>query len=153
MLRDIRDLSISINTARAGHFDTYYYGNLGMINAGHNNDYPLLLLLPPTSSFNSVYKNDETVTCVFHCYQPMPTPETAVIGVNALAFSIENSHDELLSRLKKTLETLSLNNEYQYILTGSWQVERIQEEFNDGLVGIVVTCSINKFTHCLAQVQ
>tara|TARA_R110002020_G_scaffold130044_2_gene291056 strand:+ start:1876 stop:2352 length:477 start_codon:yes stop_codon:yes gene_type:complete len=150
IVRDLEQLSTDVNTARAGWFNSYQFGNLGMINASHNTNYPLIHFLPPSSAFVNPYKNDETMTCVFHCYQivEIARDEGGVINPNQ-AFMLERTYDLLLEQFKGTMEALSLGFEHRYILTGMWGIERVNEEFNDGLVGLICTVQINKFTHCL----
>lgn len=148
VVRDLEQLSNDVDIARNTFFNTYQFGNLGMINASHATAYPLLHFLPPSSNFANPYKNDETMTCAFHCYETVSTVAGGV-GVNSQALMLERTYDKLLEQFKGTMEALVLNNEHRYILTGNWNIERINEEFNDGLVGIIVTVQINKFTHCL----
>ena len=150
ILQDLQNLSQDVDTARAGFFNTYQFGNLGMVNASHNTNYPLLHLLPPTSTFLDSYKNDEQMTCNFHCYRTLIPRETGgTTGVLFNAQQLEMTYDSLLEQFKGTMQSLLLNNEHKYIITGNWSVERINEEFNDGLVGIICSVQINKFTHCL----
>ena len=153
LLRDLRNLSADVDTARVGWFNTYMFGNLGMVNASHNTNYPLILLLPPTSAFISPYKNDETMTCVFHCYQKVDVRTDLAAGVGSQLQMLEETYDKLLNQFKETMQALSFGFEHRYILTGSWTVERINEEYNDALVGIICTVQINKFTHCLTYEQ
>ena len=150
-LRDLEQLSNDVNNARNTFFNTYEFGNLGMINASHNTTYPLLHLLPPSSNFGNPYKNDETMTCSFHCYAPVQydTERSSTPGVASQSLMLERTYDSLLEQFKGTMQALTHGFEHRYILTGNWNIERINEEFNDGLVGIIVTVQINKFTHCL----
>ena len=147
---DIEDLSLALDVARTGFFNQYEYGNLGMINANHNNRYPILHLLPPQSTFVNPYKNSEQLMCQFHCYSPVQLDtETVAVGVASQHIMLERTHDALLNQFKGTMQALLLGNEHKWIVNSQWTIERVNEEFNDGLCGIIVTCQIEKFTNCL----
>jgi hypothetical protein len=145
MIIDIEQLSIDIGVARTGHFDTWKFGYLGEINASHNTDYPLLMLLPPSSRFTDVYTNDETLTLVFHMYDVKPATFT---DSNT---DLEKTFDSLLEKFKATIQALVIDSEHKYILTGGWTIDRVSREFNDDLIGLVITIELNKYSFCLAE--
>jgi hypothetical protein len=155
ILKDIENLSTDIDTARAGFFDTYKFGYLGEINSSHNTDYPLLLLLPPSSTFITPYNNDETITLIFHCYEPLVRIADELSGVITTpqndTVSLERTFDKLLEQFKGTIQALVKDQEHKYIIPQDSVVEidRVSQEFNDNLVGIIVTLRLKKFTHCL----
>lgn len=149
MIRDLEDLSKDINTARAGYFDTWRFGYLGEINSNHKTDYPLLLLLPPSSNFNSVYTNDETMTLTFHMYDVKPLVENPPFPFDNTTL-LEKTFDDLLNRFKNTIERLVVDKESKYILSGQWSIDRVSREFNDDLIGLVITIELNKYSFCLA---
>ena len=149
MIRNLNVLSKDIDGARFGFFDTWKFGYLGEINSNHKTDYPLLLLLPPSSSFKDVYSSDETMTLTFHCYDVKPPVETPTLVWNDTRL-LEKTFDNLLERFKGTIEALVLEKESQYILSGQWSIDRVSREFNDDLIGLVITIELNKYSFCLA---
>jgi len=154
MIRDLKELSEDIDIARAGYFDTYKFGYLGEVNS-NSTDYPLILLLPPTSNFSDVHSGYETMILEFHCYQPLIKAVDEFTGViiqpqNATT-SLENTFDSLLFQFRRTIQALVRNNENKYALLDGWNVTRVSHEFNDDLVGIIATITINKLTDCLAN--
>ena len=151
IITDIEDLSKALDVARVGFFNQYEYGNLGMINANHNNQYPILHLLPPQSTLVEPFKNSESLICVFHCYRTLINDTT--VGVNAQEYMIERTHDFLYNQFVGTMQALTLSNEHKWVMTSQWSIERVMEEFNDGLVGIIVTCQVDKFSHCLKHIE
>ena len=154
MIRDLKQLSQDINTARAGFFDTYKFGYLGEVNS-NSTDYPLILLLPPTSNFADVHSGYETMILEFHCYQPLikevrEADGTIITPQNATT-SLENTFDALLTQFRGTINVLVRDEEKNYVLQDGWNVTRVSHEFNDDLVGIIATITINKLTDCLAN--
>jgi len=81
--RDLEDLSTAMNISSiAAAFNTYRFGYLGEFNSRHNTNYPLMLVLPPTSMFGDVYKSDEQLTLVFHLYKPCSIDSTPGVMQN-----------------------------------------------------------------------
>ena len=152
-LRDLEHLSTDIKAAmQSNGFNTYKFGYLGEINASHNTTYPLILLLPPTSQFNDVSKNDELMTLQFHLFEQeiISLVNDVSMPINQQnSFDLERTFDDLLQRFKGGIHTLVKNNEHKYILTGSWDIERVSQEYNDSLVGLIITIKLSKYTHCL----
>ena len=150
MITNLYQLSQDIEIARVGWFHQYEYGNLGMINANHKNLYPILHLLPPTSVILDPYNNSEQLTCIFHCYRPIieNTKDTSV-GINAQEYMIEATHDDLMNRFVNTMQGVTLGNETKYVSVQQWSIERVMEEFNDGLIGVIITVTIERYSHCL----
>jgi len=150
IITNLTNLSLDIEVAKTGYFNQFEYGNLGMINANHNNLYPILHLLPPTSVIIDPYKNAEQLTCIFHCYRPIlkDTGDTTK-GVNAQEYQLEKTHDDLFQRFIGTMQNVFLGNEPKYTMVQQWTMERVNEEFNDGLVGIIITVTIERYAMCL----
>jgi hypothetical protein len=46
------------------------------------------------------------------------------------------------------MNTLLRNNESKYVLGGSMNIERVSREFNDNLVGLVITIPLKSYTKC-----
>ena len=63
--------------------------------------------------------------------------------------ALERTFDFLYTQFIATLQNLVYNNEHKYIITGGLNVTRVSQEFNDDLVGIIVSVDFNKFSHCL----
>jgi hypothetical protein len=154
MIRDLQNLSTDVNNARLGFFDTYKFGYLGEVNS-NSTDYPLILLLPPTSNFADVHSGYETMTLEFHCYQPLikeVNEDTGqIIKPQNATTSLENTFDALLHQFRGTVNVLVRNNENKYVLQDGWNISRLSHEFNDDLVSITATITINKLTDCLAN--
>ena len=150
IITNLSNLSLDLEIAKTGYFNQYEYGNLGMINANHNNLYPILHLLPPTSVIIDPYKNSEQLTCIFHCYRPI-LKDTGDItkGVNAQEYQLERTHDDLFNRFIGTMQKLLLPAEYKWHCVQQWTIERVNEEFNDGLVGVIVTVTLERYAMCL----
>ena len=153
VIKDIEELSIDIRTAAATYWDTYRFGYLGEVNNYHNNDYPLMLLLPPRSSFDDPYKNDEEFILEFHLYKQIEEQVSETTGNLTLnqnqTVMLERTFDDLLSRFKETMEDLYQNYEHKYINAGGWEIERLSQQHADRLVSLVVTIRLRKFSFCL----
>tara|TARA_B100001094_G_scaffold332747_1_gene406228 strand:+ start:13439 stop:13882 length:444 start_codon:yes stop_codon:yes gene_type:complete len=139
----ITDLKADIRTASIGNFNTFHFGYLGEINSYRaSSSYPLLMLLPPESNIADVYKGDETYTLVFHCY---------TFNAEALDNSqdgLVQTYDQLMDFFSSFMNTLLRNNESKYVLGGSMNIERVSREFNDNLVGLVITIPLKSYTKC-----
>lgn len=147
-ITDIHDLSVALNAARIGYFDTWRFGYLGEVNSNHDTDYPLIMLLPPTSKFKDPYSNNETLYLTFHCYDTIKQLSNKKSWNDSTM--LEYQFDDLLERFKGTMQNLVKGKEHKWILSGGWGVERVSREFNDDLIGIVVTLELDKFSFCLA---
>jgi hypothetical protein len=139
----LKNLIDDIETASIGNFNKFAFGYLGEINSFRASSiYPLMMLLPPDSSFTNVYKGDETYNCVFHCY---------TFNAEALDNSqdgLQQTFDILKDFFDSTIQNLVRNNEGKYILGGQLTIERVSREFNDNVVGIVCSIPIKTFTTC-----
>jgi|TARA_B110000238_G_scaffold60438_1_gene66125 hypothetical protein len=146
MNKDLQNLITDVYDARAGQFEQLLFGYLGEVNGMRGTKYPLLVMLPPSSSYTDPYSNDEKYTCVFHCYDfNADALDNSKDMTTGLAFTLDN----LKEKFKATIQALVKNNEDKYILSGGWQIERVSREFNDNAVGIVCTIEISAFTDCL----
>jgi hypothetical protein len=150
--RDLENLSAAIKASSiVAGFDTYRFGYLGEVNSRHNTDYPLMLLLPPTSIFGDVYKADEQLTLVFHLYKPCEIKFNETTGKILLqndTYELETTYDLLMSMFIDFMKNLLKDREHEWVLNGGWDVERVSQEFNDNLAGLIITIKLNKYTHC-----
>jgi len=154
MITDLGILSTQIEAARVATttFNTYKFGYLGEINEMHNTSYPLILLMPPSTRQSNPFKNDETYNCKFYCYDTYDNGRSGGALTGALLppnYSLENKFDLLQNHFLTLIEVFCANNEHNFIITGSWDIERVSHEFNDNLVGIEVSLQIQGFRHCL----
>ena len=152
VIKDLEELSTDIDTARVGFFNEYKFGYLGEVNAYHKTSYPLMVLTPPMSVFTNPYKNDEEFSLRFYLYKPVEIVRDDDGGQTLMQINttmLERSFDALQSQFVSTMDVLLKNNEHKYIMNGSWNIERVSDEHNDKLVGLVIDIKLQKFSHCL----
>ena len=147
--RDLDNLVLDINNAKAGFFNTFIFGHLGEVNQSHNTNYPLIVLTPPTSTWGDVYKNDEEMTLRFVCYKA-ETRNAELSPPQYTNATLAQAFDDLLDAFKGTIQALVASNEHKYVLADGWNVERIMDAQNDRLVGLDITIRIDKFRFCLS---
>ena len=151
-IKDIENLSTDINAARNTFFQTYKFGYLGEVNSSHNTEYPLMLLLPPTSSFADPFGNDEELRLEFHLFRPviqeLNDDGDLLLDQNA-TYALERTFDYLLEQFRGTMEALLKDNEHKYIVSGAWDIERVSGLHNDDLVSLEIAIRLRKYTHCL----
>jgi len=46
------------------------------------------------------------------------------------------------------MKDLLKDREHEWVLNGGWDAERVSQEFNDNLVGLIITVRLNKYSHC-----
>ena len=154
VIQDLQNLSAGLESSRqaTGSFDTYKFGYLGEINQMHRTDYPLILLTPPTSRSENIFKGDQLWNCKFYCYKQFSDQQDGQQNTGPVLppnYTLENAFDDLEDRFTTLMEHFHLNNKYKWMLEPTWDIERVSHEFNDELVGIEVTCGIRAFRRCI----
>jgi hypothetical protein len=119
----------------------FIFGYENEINEKHNNDYPLLVVLPPTSELpatEGTSKEDYTFECLI--VKPYYQNQTGSLDV---VFSL--LEQEALSWLQRVLD--SYPNRDVILSPESIAVEREKELYNDKLIQVRLTFTLNAFSH------
>lgn len=119
----------------------FIFGYENDINENHNNDYPLLVTLPPTSELPETEgssKEDYTFECLI--VKPYFQNHTGSLDV---VFSL--LEQEALTWLQRVLD--SYPNKEVILSPNSISVEREKELYNDKLIQVRLTFTLNAFSH------
>lgn len=151
MIRDIQDLfaDIVIAGTTGSNFAKIEYGYLGEINniRGLGQYDCIMYLLPPSSVMPDIYKNDEEVSCTFHCYTRFADAVTPASNSSEL---LQKTHDKLKGNFLNTMANLTRDKEHKYIISGGLNMERTSREFNQEYVGLICTINIRMFSTCVS---
>lgn len=151
MIRDIQNFVSDVDTARqvGTQFNRFEYGYLGEVNAMRtlNANDTVLVMLPPESIMPDIYKNDEEVTCVFHCL--IPFNEIGGVQPTNANDRLEFMHDSLKEKMLNTISALLKDKEHKYIVASPLQIVRTSREFNQNYVGLQCTISFRMFSTCV----
>lgn len=141
-LRDLRDRFESkwINGG-------FIFGYENEINESHNNDYPLLLVLPPTSELPST-EGDSQEEYTFECLIVKPYFQNQTGSLDVVFSLLEQ---ESLSWLQRVLD--SYENKDVILSPDSISVEREKELYNDKLIQIRLTFTLNCFSHNFSYID
>ncbi len=119
----------------------FIFGYENEINENHNNDYPLLVALPPISELPETEggsKEDYTFECLI--VKPYFQNQTGSLDV---VFSL--LEQEALTWLQRVLD--SYPNKEVILSPNSISVEREKELYNDKLIQVRLTFTLNAFSH------
>ena len=119
----------------------FIFGYENEINEKHNNDYPLLVVLPPTSELpatEGTSKEDYTFECLI--VKPYYQNQTGSLDV---VFSL--LEQEALGWLQRVLDSYPKRD--VILSPESIAVEREKELYNDKLIQVRLTFTLNAFSH------
>lgn len=119
----------------------FIFGYENEINENHNNDYPLLVVLPPTSELPATEggsKEDYT----FECLIVKPYFQNHTGSLDVVLSLLEQ---EALTWLQRVLD--SYTNKEVILSPDSISVEREKELYNDKLIQVRLTFTLNAFSH------
>lgn len=141
-LRDLRDRFESkwINGG-------FIFGYENEINENHNNDYPLLLVLPPTSELPST-EGDSREEYTFECLIVKPYFQNQTGSLDVVLSLLEQ---ESLTWLQRVLD--SYQNKEVILSPDSISVEREKELYNDKLIQVRLTFTLDCFSHNFSYVD
>ncbi len=121
----------------------FIFGYENEINENHNNDYPLLVVLPPTSELPST-EGDVQEEYTFECLVTKPYYQNQAGSLDVVFSLLEQ---EGLTWLQRVLD--SYTNKEVILSPDSISVEREKELYNDKLIQVRLTFTLNTFSHSL----
>tara|TARA_R100001460_G_scaffold36405_1_gene69843 strand:- start:6751 stop:7905 length:1155 start_codon:yes stop_codon:yes gene_type:complete len=124
----------------------FIFGYENEINENHNNDYPLLLVLPPTSELPAT-EGDVQEEYTFECLVVKPYYQNQSGSLDVVFSLLEQ---EALTWLQRVLD--SYTNKEVILSPDSISVEREKELYNDKLIQVRLTFTLNAFSHSLTSV-
>ena len=119
----------------------FIFGYENEVNENHNNDYPLLVVLPPTSELPETEgssKEDYT----FECLIVKPYFQNHTGSLDVVLSLLEQ---EALTWLQRVLD--SYTSKEVILSPNSISVEREKELYNDKLIQVRLTFTLNAFSH------
>jgi len=119
----------------------FIFGYENEINENHNNDYPLLLVLPPTSVLPTT-EGDSVEDYTFECLIVKPFFQKQTGSLDVVLSLLEQ---EALSWLQRVLD--SYPNKEVILSPDSISVDREKELYNDKLIQVRLTFTLNAFSH------
>ena len=119
----------------------FIFGYENEINENHNNDYPLLLVLPPTSELPAT-EGDSKEDYTFECLIVKPYHQNQTGSLDVVLSLLEQ---EALTWLQRVLD--SYTNKEVILSPNSISVEREKELYNDKLIQVRLTFTLNAFSH------
>ena len=153
-VRTLTQLVADLKTSSAvAGFNTWKFGYLGEVNSSISTNYPLILLTPPTSTYENPYKSDESLRLEFHMFRTQIKEYDELTGLLVSPNNnqtLEKTYDLLRSMFFAMLDDLLQNHEHHYIIDGGLDLERISQVHNDNLVGLEATIRMRKFSPCLS---
>lgn len=124
----------------------FIFGYENEINENHNNDYPLLVVLPPTSELPAT-EGDVQEEYTFECLVVKPYYQNQAGSLDVVFSLLEQ---EGLTWLQRVLDSYTTK---QVILSpDSISVEREKELYNDKLIQVRLTFTLNAFSHSLTSI-
>jgi len=125
----------------------FIFGYENEINENHNNDYPLLVVLPPTSELPST-EGDVQEEYTFECLVVKPYYQNQAGSLDVVFSLLEQ---EGLTWLQRVLD--SYTNKEVILSPDSISVEREKELYNDKLIQVRLTFTLNAFSHSLLSID
>jgi len=125
----------------------FIFGYENEINENHNNDYPLLVVLPPTSELPST-EGDVQEEYTFECLVTKPYYQNQAGSLDVVFSLLEQ---EGLTWLQRVLD--SYTNKEVILSPDSISVEREKELYNDKLIQVRLTFTLNTFSHSLLAID
>lgn len=119
----------------------FIFGYENEINENHNNDYPLLVVLPPTSELPAT-EGDVQEEYTFECLVVKPYYQNQAGSLDVVFSLLEQ---EALTWLQRVLD--SYTNKEVILSPDSISVEREKELYNDKLIQVRLTFTLNAFSH------
>ncbi|MAB51177.1 hypothetical protein [Marinobacter sp.] len=119
----------------------FIFGYENEINEKHNNDYPLLLVLPPTSELPST-EGDSREEYTFECLVVKPYYQNQSGSLDVVLSLLEQ---EGLTWIQRVLD--SYGNKEVILSPDSISVEREKELYNDKLIQVRLTFTLDCFSH------
>ena len=121
----------------------FIFGYENEINENHNNDYPLLVVLPPTSELPAT-EGDVQEEYTFECLITKPYYQNQSGSLDVVFSLLEQ---EGLTWLQRVLD--SYTSKEVILSPDSISVEREKELYNDKLIQVRLTFTLNTFSHSL----
>ena len=125
----------------------FIFGYENEINEKHNNDYPLLLVLPPTSELPST-EGDSREEYTFECLIVKPYYQNQSGSLDVVLSLLEQ---EGLTWLQRVLD--SYGNKEVILSPDSISVEREKELYNDKLIQVRLTFTLDCFSHNFSYID
>jgi len=125
----------------------FIFGYENEINEKHNNDYPLLVVLPPTSELPAT-EGDVQEEYTFECLVVKPYYQNQSGSLDVVFSLLEQ---EALTWLQRVLD--SYTNKEVILSPDSISVEREKELYNDKLIQVRLTFTLNTFSHSLLAID
>lgn len=125
----------------------FIFGYENEINENHNNDYPLLVVLPPTSELPAT-EGDVQEEYTFECLVVKPYYQNQAGSLDVVFSLLEQ---EALTWLQRVLD--SYTNKEVILSPDSISVEREKELYNDKLIQVRLTFTLNAFSHSLLAID
>jgi len=119
----------------------FIFGYENEINENHNNDYPLLVVLPPTSELPAT-EGDSKEDYTFECLIVKPYHQNQTGSLDVVLSLLEQ---EALTWLQRVLD--SYTKKEVILSPNSISVEREKELYNDKLIQVRLTFTLNAFSH------
>ena len=120
---------------------SFIFGYENEINENHNSDYPLLLVLPPTSELTATEGSSQE-EYTFECLIVKPYYQNQVGSLDVVFSLLEQ---EGLTWLQRVLD--SYTSKEVILSPDSISVEREKELYNDKLIQVRLTFTLNAFSH------
>lgn len=125
----------------------FIFGYENEINENHNNDYPLLVVLPPTSELPAT-EGDVQEEYTFECLIVKPYYQNQAGSLDVVFSLLEQ---EALTWLQRVLD--SYTNKEVILSPDSISVEREKELYNDKLIQVRLTFTLNTFSHSFLSID
>lgn len=125
----------------------FIFGYENEINENHNNDYPLLVVLPPTSELPAT-EGDVQEEYTFECLVVKPYYQNQAGSLDVVFSLLEQ---EALTWLQRVLDSYA--NKEVILSPDSISVEREKELYNDKLIQVRLTFTLNTFSHSLLAID
>ena len=125
----------------------FIFGYENEINEKHNNDYPLLLVLPPTSELPST-EGESREEYTFECLIVKPYYQNQSGSLDVVLSLLEQ---EGLTWLQRVLD--SYGNKEVILSPDSISVEREKELYNDKLIQVRLTFTLDCFSHNFSYID
>lgn len=119
----------------------FIFGYENEVNENHNNDYPLLVVLPPTSELPET-EGSSKEDYAFECLIVKPYLQNHTGSLDVVLSLLEQ---EALTWLQRVLD--SYTNKEVILSPDSISVEREKELYNDKLIQVRLTFTLNAFSH------
>ena len=119
----------------------FIFGYENEINENHNNDYPLLLVLPPTSVLPTT-EGDVQEEYSYECLIVKPYHQNHAGSLDSVFTLLEQ---EALGWLQRVLDSYA--NKEVILSPDSISVEREKELYNDKLIQVRLSFTLNAFSH------